>query len=736
LSEDRYLGINSLIIERSLGKRLEEMMSGKGGLISFLWYLDQCDFVDELADLINEISLKYTFVDTALTKCAKEALSRPEFLREEEIGQMLGYSCVSCPKTQSSMIHRYERVCGCGGQFKLKYLVVHKKLRELHIVPTPEAVMMWVAYEGLADAYVLGFLALKRVLGTLAKQYGLVNPSQFVDVQLKDKFDSTFFYYEPGDMRYSKEERELLMFLVRGNVAEIPFAQAEELIRSGIAVCKFGYLFNKLNCSGADFQYDLVRSKFTMLYNAVNNRIRLTTSVSRKDRDKKTVIEVAKLEESQYYACSLLSKDYWITGKLSKNVMLKPLEKSKFPVFTDEENVAMNCFIAPSGKGKTTFMAATIAQAVDWGKEWVFNVLGDEKNGLTLACLPLFPCEGHTGDLLKILADMDIQPKPLPCLNLVFLQPEEEAKALCKSKMAAHPPTIFDRIVQIDDLHSFGFEFQTGPKATVEKKGVVGNRGVLNILEEFAMNLGYKRVCGLINVRNLLREGRDDYNKATRPDIEVGTGLFNKFMAFRQQSKFPSARLHIDELSRFAPIMHSIAGTDTSIASAVFNESIKGMRGINTSVDTATQSWNEVHPESKKEAFNVFFRELPKSTDKSHSQRDLVLGSLDLVDGASESSLVNHVMETKQFPADLHFWFWWNKLTGRINVVRPNPPFFMLNQPKKTNMQVFQAFERYDSEHLLAKRFGFDSILLDSWDDVPRLQYENDEYFRMPFRAA
>jgi hypothetical protein len=619
------------------------------------------------------------------------------------------------------MMHSKKRICDCGANFKLSYLSVHKELRELHIVPTPEAVMMWVAYEGLADSYVQGFLALKRVFSSLLKQFNLVHPSQFFDTEFKDKLDSIFLYYEPGDIRYPKEERELLMLLVRGNLAEVPLAEAEKVIRCGIAVCKFGYLFNKLNCSGADYQYTLKRSEFTMLYNAVNNKIRLTSAVSRKDREKKTIIEVEKLEEDQYYPCALLPKNYWFTGKMAKQVVLKPLEKNKFPVFTDDENLAMNCFIAPSGSGKTTFMGAVIDHAVNWAGEYVFNILSDKKNGLSLSCLPLFPCEGHTNILLKILNNMGVQPKPIPTLNLSFLRSDEQAKLLSKKNWSSHPPTIYDRIVDIDDPHSFGLEFWTGPQAVKEEAGVVGTRGVLNILEEFALNLGFKRLCGIINVVNYQREERTEYdnNKMTKLDIVVGTTILDKFMIHRQANKFPSARIVIDELSCFSPTTHSSrSGTDTSAASAVFNESVKDMRGANLEVDTATQSWNEINPEGKKEKFNVFFRSLPKSTDKSHSQRDLILGDLDIL--KEEESLAKHIMENSAFPPELHFWFWWNKLAGTIQVVRPNPPRFMLNQPKKTNMEVFKAYERYSGKQ----------VLLDSWDSVPHLRYENDEYFK------
>ena len=729
MRQEQNLGVNPLIFERSFGKLVESLMTGKGGLVSALWWLDQIDFVDGLSRLTNEISLNYTFVDTALTKCAKEALSRPEFIREEEIAVFLGYKCEHCGKRQSAMVHRAQKICSCGHKFKLTYLLVHKALRELNIIPTPEAVMMWVAYEGLADAYVQGYNALKQVSTELVKLFHFDTPQQFFTLESKDHHDAIFYYYEPGDLRFSKEERELLMLLARGVLAdkEVTLKEVEDTIRAGIAVCKFGYLFNKLNCSGSDYQYLILRSKYSLLYNAINTKIRQALEVTREERSKDIVIDVAKLEEEIFYACALVPKNDWAMGKLSKNLTLKPLEKGKLPIYTDEENVAMNCYIAPTGRGKTTLMASVVATAVDWGHEYVVNVLSDEKNGLTLSGLPLFPCEGHTGKLLKLLASIGVQPKPLPCLNLVFLRPGEEKRYLPKSKYGAHPPTVFDRIVEIDNCHSFGLEFLTSKKATVESKGVVGNRGVLNILEEFALNLGYNSVCGIINVRNLHREEYDDfYKKTTRPDIQIGYGVFNKFMIFRQNNKTPSARILIDELSRFAPIMHNIAGTDTSMASALFNESVKAMRGANLSIDTATQSWNEVHPEAKKEALNIFFRDLSKSSDKAHSQRDLVLGSLDLTNGEGERSVISHIMETNKFDPKLHFWFWWNKIRGSIEVVRPNPPPFMINQPKKTNLQVFKAYEDFSGK----------KVLLDSWDDVPRLRYENDEYYRVDERPS
>lgn len=716
MSDDKSFGINPLVLQRSTGKRFVEGVSGKGGLPSLVMWMDQLDFVKGIEPLLNSISYKIMFYDTALTKCAKEALKRPEFLREEEIGALLGYSCNKCEKTQSIMDHRGKWFCACGGRFTLTYLVIHKKLRAMNIIPTPEAVLMNVAYDGLADAYVEAFQAFRMVLSQISDRLGWAGAASFVDMELKDSLDSSFLYLSPGDTRISTEEKETMQFLVRGNIAIIDLPTAERLIRLGISAVKFGHLYNQLFCAGSDAQYSIARAEFSRLYNQVNEKIRLTTFVGRKDREKRT-IEVLELVEKQYYPCSLLPDEFWQTGKLARDIVLKPLVEGKFPVFTDEETVAMNCFVAPSGAGKTTFMAATVAHAVDWAQEYVFNVLGDEKNGMTLAYLPMFPCEGHTGELLEILKSIGVPPHPIPCLNLVFLRPDEEiTKDMCR----AHPPTIYDRIVDIDNPFSFGFKFWTSGKTTVETKGVVGNRGVLNILKEFSLKLGKKHLCGIINARNLLRKEKAVSEKESKPDIQIATVLFDKFMSFRQGSKVPSARVMADEMSRLAPVQFSVAGTDTSKSSATVSEAIKGMRGINTSFDAGTQKWNEINPEAKAEAQNILFRNLSQSGDKSSSQRDIVLASLELVGEESEREQIAHMMETKAFPRNEHFWFWWNKDRSSVQVVRPNPPFFMLNQPKKTNLEVVKEYQK----------FSGDKILLDSWDEVPHLKYDKDEYGR------
>jgi hypothetical protein len=711
VSEDRAFNINPLVLDRTIGKRFVEGLSGKGGLESLVLWMDQLDFVSGIEPLINRISHSLMFYDTALTKCAKENLKRPLVIRQNEISDMLGYSCSICGKPQVTMIHRHERICGCGGKFKITSLLIYRKLREMHIIPIPEAIMMSLAYDGLAEAYILAYRAFKQVLETIVQQRGWTSALQFVDVELKDRLDYSFYYGESGDQRISREEREILQFLVRGNYAGVSVDDAEVLIRLGIATCKFGHLFNQLFCSGADAQYNLTRAEFSGLYNKVNNRIRTSTSVTRKEREKRT-ITVLELEEKRYYAALLLAKDFWVTGKLSRNIVLDPIEDLQ--IFTSERQVAINAIIGPSGSGKTTILADIIAESFVRKKELVFNILSDEANSLTLAGLPLFPCKGYTGDFLGVMKRMGIKPFGMPVLNLTFLRRGEK---IGRDKYPANPPTIFDYVVEIDDPFSFGLDFENNNK---------DNPGIINILEEIALKHGFKRVCGLINIRNLSRLETAEKEKETKPDIVVATTFLGKLDSYRQSNKTPSARITVDEASYLAPVTHSVAGGDTSRSSSTLSAAIKRIRKLNCSADIGTQKWSEINTDVRAEATNVFFRELPKAGDRARSQQDIVLDSLLLRDGKNMRELLASLMERGTFPANEFFWFWYNKQSRDVEVVKPSPAPFMLNQPKKTNVEVFRAYEEWA---------GVD-VLLKSWSDVPVLRYENDEYFRPVYRAA
>jgi len=713
-SDDRYFNFNSRVYENSLGKEIIAVSTGRSNLGGLLWWMDQLDFVD-IADLADRISAKFTFFDSASRKCSLESLSRPQNIREDEISAVMGYCCPKCGKLVPIMADSERKFCSCDSENELTYLLIFDKLWELNIIPTPEAVLMFLAWDYLADAYVDAYSAFQRVLAALVKQYGLNNAFQFIDADFKDRLDSIFLYVDSGDVRMSKEEREILMFLPRGAFANIGFAEAEEFIRAAMDVCKYGYLANKLFCAGADVQYEVARAKFSHLYNPLNEKIRRALVITRAERGKRS-IEYLRLQKDGkdldvFFPCYMLDNRYWSTGKLSKNLILKPVED--MPIFTTYKDCAVNLCVAPSGKGKSTLMAANIAYAFTQ-KELILSVLGDESNSLSLASLPLFHCKGRSGSLLESLAKTGVKPSGIPTLTLTFLR---ENESIDKDNYEANPPTIFDRIVRIREPWDFGLKFHNKDKAVREGKE---SPGILDVLNEIAVSMGYKADCdyGLVNVRNLSRYSTDDDKEGADADIEVATTFMQKFAVWRENCKDPACRLVADEASYLAPSTYNVAGKDTSKSSGMLTNTIKKVRKKRTSFDLGTQKYSEINTEVKVQAFNVYFRELPQSGDKSRSQRDLVLESLSLKEGKSERELISSLMEKSVFPDDEFFWFYWNQLEKRIRVVKPTVPFFMINQPHLTNREIFREYEKLTGA----------KVLLDSWDEVPALKYKNDVY--------
>ena len=118
----------------------------------------------------------------------------------------------------------------------------------------------------------------------------------------------------------------------------------------------------------------------------------------------------------------------------------------------------------------------------------------------------------------------------------------------------------------------------------------------------------------------------------------------------------------------------------------------------------------EILPGIRGTATNVFFRDLSQSKDKSQSQIDFLLDSLQL----SYSDLKPVVREiNNRGLLGVGFWFWHNRATRSIDVITPSPPTFCHfdTDAKKTLRWIFRAYENQTGER----------VLLDSWDEVDRL---------------
>jgi hypothetical protein len=153
--------------------------------------------------------------------------------------------------------------------------------------------------------------------------------------------------------------------------------------------------------------------------------------------------------------------------------------------------------------------------------------------------------------------------------------------------------------------------------------------------------------------------------------------------------------------------------SDTLRSAATLSDVIKESRRNRVSVDGGTQDFLEVPPDIRAANTNIFFRELPASKDKSKSPIDFLLHSLQLRDPEIRS-VIRAITEQGHF-TKTRYWFWYNKASRSVEVIRPCPPVFCLHDPKKTSRELFKTYEKHTNEKLL----------LNSWDDVPRLELAN-----------
>jgi hypothetical protein len=68
-----------------------------------------------------------------------------------------------------------------------------------------------------------------------------------------------------------------------------------------------------------------------------------------------------------------------------------------------------------------------------------------------------------------------------------------------------------------------------------------------------------------------------------------------------------------------------------------------------------------------------------------------------------------------------YFWFMLNyqKIPRQIEVIKFNPPPFMINDPFKSNYEIFAEYQKHS---------GRNDILLDSWNDVPKVYMTENEF--------
>ncbi len=665
-------------------KRLIDGVKGLGGIEAFVQFMDQVDFIPELAPLRMRMKLHSIFFETALAKCNKEMLKRPRGVRSSEALKLMGSVCRNCRREMTFMMMESSGgICKqCGGVLEPSYVVRMEELLAEGVSPNPEAILMDMAYDNIAEAYVATFEAFQLVLSKTAtmfnqEHFALNNP------RLKNYLDNFFLGRMTGENKIPREEKETLQFIIRANLASVPLGDAAKMIRLSMKVVKYGYMYEVLGCNDAYPLYQQVLAEAAPFYDEINTKIREELGASGQE-SKRTTVEIIRTIEGMYPPCLLMPRSDWESGSISKELQLVPMYKMPFYPKVDFAPIQFIC--ARMGSGKTFLMSAINSFSIESKQELIFQPMADKSNSFTLASLPMFEYDNRTSKLLKHLKEkLLVEPHGIPVLTLTILQKGDRILDIEKN-----PPTKFDRVVEIDDPKGFDLNFNE----------------IVETLREIAEGYGNNRPTGIITIRNMDRYyGKQNINI----DIEIGTTTLGIFDGWKKSHLKYSARVQIDELSYFAPSQVTVYGSDALRSGATFSDFIKESRRNNTSVDGSTQLPLEISPEIRNQSTNIFFRDLSTNKDKNRSHIDFVLESLQLKDPAVKKVILD-INNRGLLPP--HYWFWYNQSTKEIQVIQPCPPVFCLQDPEKPPKKVFEKYE---------KLFPGEKILLDSWKDVPRI---------------
>jgi len=670
-----------LVLEGA-AKRLVEGVAGRGGLEAVLQFIDQVDWVDGLTELRQTIKPITTFFEAAISKCSKEMLKRPLKMRKRQLTEFMGSMCPKCGLFATFwLMSDFEGSCPkCGTPLKPMIEVAVEKLVQERIELSPERMLMYVAYDMLAEAYVAAYKALGMVLPEIGKILGFRNYR--VDRRVLEYIEAYFYGRMAGEQKIAREEKEALQFLVRGNLAGIPFEKAEQLLRLAIQIVKYGYLYQVLDASGALYHYQLAVEKYNPLYNELNRQIRLALNMM-VEEEKTRRVRIKKFQTGYYAPCMIIPRSCWISGELSSEIVLEPV--FRLPVFPKSDLGAIQAVFGPVGSGKTVLLSSIICYSILAKNHAVLIPLNDRNNSYSLASIPAFPYSEGTQKMMRLLEIMEVEPRGVPCITVSVLRKGEAVDSVQR-----HPPTIYDRVLEVDNPVNFAVDFDE----------------LFRELKDVAEGYGYSRPVGIIAFRNLLRSDEKRYI-----DVEAASNVLNEFDKWRKGNMGFPMRVVIDEISYMAASHAVKYATDKLFAGATVGDFIKESRRNAVALDAATQVPIEILPAIRNEATNIFFRKLAMSKDKTRSPIDFLLDSIQLKDDMLKP-VIRDMNNRGVLPK--HFWFWYNRESYSVDVIRPNPPTFCTFDPdaKKTPMEILQRYERLTGQR----------ILLESWDKVKRLK--------------
>ncbi|MEM3579555.1 MAG: hypothetical protein QXL54_04975, partial [Candidatus Bathyarchaeia archaeon] len=498
-------GVNPPILLDSANKRLVEATAGRGGLEALCQFLDQIDWIPELSPLRHSIKVNTVFFETALSVCTKEMLKRPLAVRNRDVSELLGATCQKCEfETTLQSLPTYRFKCPqCHMRLTSVIAVAIRRLVAEGIAVTPEAALMYMAYEKLAKAYVDAYKAMSLALTDIARVFGWGNFR--VDRRLLNYLESYFFGRLAGEQKIAREEKECLQFLVRGTLANVPLEEAEKLLRLGISVVKYGYLYEVLRAVGAEVHYRETLREFGALYNELNAKIRSALKLVYATEAMRRV-HIRKSLGGYYAPCLKVAKSSWQSGQLAGDIVLEPVYR--MPVFPKADFGAVQTVYGRLGCGKTFLLSSILCYSFFAKRETVFIPLNDKSNSYSLACIPFFAYSKNTSKLLKTFDALSVEPQGIPVITVDVLRKGEKVEDVSR-----HPPTIYDRILYVEEPTAFQVDFGE----------------LMDELKVVAEGYGYSQPVGIIVLRNLQRE-----TKHTYIDVQIATNALLEFDKWRK----------------------------------------------------------------------------------------------------------------------------------------------------------------------------------------------------------
>ena len=394
---EQELGFHPTVWLSSIFKRLVELHAGRGGIEAVCQFLDQVmSLSPELPALGQTIKTNSLFFENAIGRCSRELLKRPENLRAEECFSMLGGVCAKCGYETSTRTLFLRSTCPrCHSRLQPLYFKVLEEMMQQGMDATPEAVLMYVAYDRLAEAYVATYKAIRVFMEETAEKLGW-DRFRISNPQLRVYLDNLFLGRIAGETKIPREEKELLQFIARGNLAGIGVEDAERLIRTGMRVVKYGYLYQVLTVSEAFKHFSEAQAEYIPLYNRLNAKISTVTAEIYGEKPQRTV-SVVEPREGVYAPCFYMPPEAWESGSLSSDIILRPLYD--LPIFPKVDMGSLQAVYGRLGSGKTFLLSSLACYAILNKREVVFVPLNDKSNSFTYACMPLFPYDRRTRNL-------------------------------------------------------------------------------------------------------------------------------------------------------------------------------------------------------------------------------------------------------------------------------------------------------------------------------------------------